>query len=235
MDAGNDGTGGLILSGGTNSEILLREAGVRITTNGSAGSSGQVLTSDGINSYWQTPTPTFDGVIQQTNNNVTFTNNSAASVFSGATTSGGTTASGTTFTKSSASAIYEIDLVIETFDGAIDNTVVQIELRRNGSTYVTDSKFYANYTGGSDIEMSFKFLTDNSSGNLTFVNTTGATTNVGSEIASIMRQAKQMRNFISHKIHFFPGNLGILHFNFLGHIVLVVIAISCKILEVSLG
>ena len=143
---------------------------VQINTNGSGGTTGQFLKSDGAGqTVWALP---YDGVIQQTGNSVTFTNGSAASIFSGATTGGGTTASGTTFTKSTTGAIYEIDLVIETFDSAIDNEIVTIELRQSGS-YLTDSKFHADYTAGSDIEMSFKFLTNNSSGNLTFVNTTG--------------------------------------------------------------
>ena len=78
------------------SNVVANASTVQISTNGSTGTFGQFLKSNGSGqTVWALP---YDGVIQQTGNSVTFTNGSAASIFSGATTGGGASASGTTFT-----------------------------------------------------------------------------------------------------------------------------------------
>lgn len=173
MDAGNDATGGLILSGGTNSEILLREAGVRITTNGSSGTSGQVLTSNGTNSEWQTPTaPPLDGIVSQSSTFVTVANNGELPLFPGGSLSSISSFSGNGFVKGVSTGVYEVTVVANPTTSDAEG-FVQLGLYR-GANLVHNVKLYNHLNGEVSGDVIYTFVTDQNSGTFTVRNTSGA-------------------------------------------------------------
>jgi hypothetical protein len=173
MDGGSVGNGGLFLSGGTNSEILLREAGVRITTNGHSGFNGQVLTSDGTNSVWQTPTTTLDGIASQGTNFATVANNSELPLFPGGTLASISTLSGNGFIKGVSSGVYEVNVIVNPTTSDVEG-FVQLGLFRSG-TLVHNVKLYNHISGEVSGDVIYTFVTDQNSGTWTVRNTSGTT------------------------------------------------------------
>jgi hypothetical protein len=161
---------------GSSSGLVVR------TSNNNPGTNGQVLTSNGTQASWQTPTQTFDGIVQESSNSITTSNNADMAVFSTPSSSLASTSGSTTWIKSSAAARYEVTLVItadnnSSFSGigiTPDGKYIGIALMRSGIEISRYRALNIIDNGDDRPHLTFTFLTDGNSGNLTFRNVSGA-------------------------------------------------------------
>lgn len=174
-----DGSGFYIEATTTNNTgVSANSSGLSIRTgNNNTGSNGQVLTSNGTYSQWQN-NPALDGIYQSGGPSITFSNGSDASVFSGAVANFASVASSTTWTKSSSSAIYEVDLCVSFDEGSlpgngVEGKYVTLGLYRSGSLISQHTGYTVQDLDDRTHDIIFKFVTDGNSGNLTFRNMSG--------------------------------------------------------------
>lgn len=171
------------ITANSNSKIIVSTTGLTIKENGTNsgnGNSGQILTSNGStsnNAQWQN-NPALDGIYQSGGPSITFSNGSDASVFSGAVANFANVASSTTWTKSSSSAIYEVDLCVKFDEGSLpgngtEGKYVTLGLYRSGSLISEHTGYTVQDLGDRTHDIIFKFVTDGNSGNLTFRNMSG--------------------------------------------------------------
>jgi hypothetical protein len=159
------GAGDTYVSANSNSHVKIR-------TNGTTGTANQVLTANSsADAVWQN-NPALDNLYNTSTGSVTFNTGSDAAVFGIGVDAQYCSATSTTFTKSSSSAVYEIDIVIDASASLGDESIF-LGLFRSGSQIRSCKQFNAVATTGTD--MIFKFMTDSSSGGLTIRNIGAAT------------------------------------------------------------
>jgi hypothetical protein len=125
------------------------------------------LTASGATAaIWQN-NPALDNLYNTSTGSVTFNTGSDAAVFGIGVSAQYCSATSTTFTKSSSSAVYEIDLVIDASACCGDESIF-LELRSGVTPIANMKQFNAVGTTGSD--MHFKFVTNASAGGLTIRN-----------------------------------------------------------------
>jgi hypothetical protein len=157
------GAGDTYVSANSNSHVKIR-------TNGTTGTANQVLTANSsADAVWQN-NPALDNLYNTSTGSVTFTNGGGtdAAVFGIGVSAQYCSATSTVFTKSSSSAVYEIDLVINT--SSLGDQTIDLGLFQVGVGQIRSSS-QTNTTGSSaNTDMIFKFMTDSSSGGLSIRN-----------------------------------------------------------------
>jgi hypothetical protein len=146
---------------------------VSIKTNNTWGIDKQILETNGSVTTWRN-NPALDNLYNTSTGSVTFTNGGGtdAAVFGIGVSAQYCSATSTTFSKSEASAVYEIDLVVNC--STLGDESIFLGLFRSGFGQIASCK-QVNVVGTTGTDMIFKFMTDSSSGGLSIRNIGAAT------------------------------------------------------------